>query len=167
MKNLFGTANKGLGKLKGFIFGGNPSEESQQPQSSQENKQKENSPASNTNLAGKPSQNQNPPPGKSPQKDEPKSNTVIKPSKGQFDFSDEDDDEEAKPKKNQNESEATDINFEYTEPEEDYWKIAHRLYLKNSMVDIEPLPYVPFIKIKKNDNILSLIGFGNKNLLEK
>jgi len=162
MKNLFGTANKGLGKLKGFIFGGNPSEESQQPQSSQENKQKENSPASNTNLAGKPSQNQNPPPGKSPQKDEPKSNTVIKPSKGQFDFSDEDDDEEAKPKKNQNESEATDINFEYTEPEEDYWKIAHRLYLKNSMVDIEPLPYVPFIKIKKNDNILSLIGFGNK-----
>jgi hypothetical protein len=162
MKNLFGTANKGLGKLKGFIFGGNPSEESQQAQSSQENKQKENPPVSNTNIAGKPSQNQNPPTGKSPQKDEQKSNTVIKPSKGQFDFSDEDDDEESKPKKNQNESETTDVNFEYSEPEEDYWKIAHRLYLKNSMVDIEPLPSVPFIKIKKNDNILSLIGFGNK-----
>ena len=162
MKNLFGTANKGLGKLKGFIFGGNPSEESQQGESSQENNQKENTAASNTNLTGKPNQNQVPPPGKSPQKDEPKNNTVIKPSKGQFDFSDEDDDEETKPKKNQNESESTDVNYEYSEPEEDYWKIAHRLYLKNSMVDIEPLPYVPFIKIKKNDNILSLIGFGNK-----
>ena len=162
MKNLFGTANKGLGKLKGFIFGGNPSEESQQAESSQENNQKENPATSNTNLTGKPSQNQVPTPGKSPQKDEPKNNTVIKPSKGQFDFSDEDDDEETKPKKNQNESESTDVNYEYSEPEEDYWKIAHRLYLKNSMVDIEPLPYVPFIKIKKNDNILSLIGFGNK-----
>ena len=162
MKNLFGTANKGLGKLKGFIFGGNPSEESQQAESSQENNQKENPATSNTNLTGKPNQNQVPPPGKSPQKDEPKNNTVIKPSKGQFDFSDEDDDEETKPKKNQNESESTDVNYEYSEPEEDYWKIAHRLYLKNSMVDIEPLPYVPFIKIKKNDNILSLIGFGNK-----
>ena len=30
------------------------------------------------------------------------------------------------------------------------------------MVDIEPLPYVPFIKIKKNDNLLSLMGFGIK-----
>jgi len=30
------------------------------------------------------------------------------------------------------------------------------------MVDIEPLPYVPFIKIKKNDNLQSLMGFGNK-----
>ena len=162
MKNLFGTANKGLGKLKGFIFGGNPSEESQQAESSQENNQKENPATSNTNLTGKPNQNQTPPPGKSPQKDEPKNNTIIKPSKGQFDFSDEDDDEETKPKKNQNESESTEVNYEYSEPEEDYWKIAHRLYLKNSMVDIEPLPYVPFIKIKKNDNILSLIGFGNK-----
>ena len=30
------------------------------------------------------------------------------------------------------------------------------------MVDIEPLPYMPFIKIKKNDNLLSLMGFDNK-----
>ena len=29
-------------------------------------------------------------------------------------------------------------------------------------MNIEPLPYVPFIKIKKNENILSLIGIGKK-----
>ena len=28
MKNLFGQANKGLGKLKGFIFGSSSTEES-------------------------------------------------------------------------------------------------------------------------------------------
>ena len=72
MKNLFGTANKGLGKLKGFIFGANPSEESQQAQSTQENKPKENPPTSNTNLVGKPSQNQNPPLGNLPRRMNPK-----------------------------------------------------------------------------------------------
>ena len=45
---------------------------------------------------------------------------------------------------------------------QNYWKIAHKLYLKNSMVDIEPLLYVPFIKIK-NDNLLSLMGFVIKS----
>ena len=161
MKNLFGTANKGIGKLKGYFFGSSSNEESHQEETNQENQQKDNS-ASTTNPSTKTSQNQKVPPAGKPKEEEPKSNTIIKTSKGQFDFSEEDDDEEAKPKKNQNESETGEVNYEYSEPEEDYWKIAHRLYLKNSMVDIEPLPYVPFIKIKKNDNLLSLMGFGNK-----
>ena len=151
MKNLFGQANKGLGKLKGFIFGSSSTEETSSA-SSEEPNQKVN-----------PNPSQKPEPNKSPAKDDSKSNTIIKSSKGQFDFSEEDDEEDSKTKKNQSESESKDKNFEYSEPEEDYWRIAHRLYLKNSMVDIEPLPYVPFIKVKKNDNILSLIGFGKKN----
>ena len=150
-------------KRKGFIVGNisSSSEDSQQTQSSEENNLKDNA-SKNTKNTTNTQPQKNPIPNKPPQKEESKSNTIIKSSKGQFDFSEEDDDEEAKPKKNQNESDNTDINFEYSEPEEDYWKIAHRLYLKNSMVDIEPLPYVPFIKIKKNDNLLSLMGFGNK-----
>ena len=161
MKSLFGTANKSLGKLKGFIFGNTSSEETSESQSSQEKKTKENL-SSKNNLNTKTSQNQKlEPSGKSSQEDDSKNN-IIKPSKGQFDFSEEDDDEESKPKVDQSESDTYDVNYVYSEPEEDYWKIAHRLYLKNSMVDIEPLPYVPFIKIKKNDNLLSLMGFGNK-----
>ena len=157
MKSLFGQANKGLGKLKGFIFGSSSSEENTQ------------SPQSETNQKINPNQPQKiESDAKSPKKDDSKSsNTIIKSSKGQFDFSEEDDDEDTKPKKNQSESESQNKNFEYSEPEEDYWKIAHRLYLKNSMVDIEPLPYVPFIKVKKNDNILSLIGFGKKNQIKE
>jgi hypothetical protein len=157
MKSLFGQANKGLGKLKGFIFGSSSSEEtSQAPQSETNQKINPNQPQKIESDA------------KSPKKDDSKSsNTIIKSSKGQFDFSEEDDDEDTKPKKNQSESESQNKNFEYSEPEEDYWKIAHRLYLKNSMVDIEPLPYVPFIKVKKNDNILSLIGFGKKNQIKE
>ena len=163
-KNFLGTANKGLGKLKelkGFIMKNlSPQEESQPTETSQGNKPENSSTSQNT----KPPQNQTaPPPEKSPQKDEPKEpNTIIKSSKGQFDFSVEDDDEEIKPKKNTNEPDITEENYEYSEPQEDNLKIGHRLYLKNSMMDIEPLPYVPFIKIKKNENILSLIGIGKK-----
>jgi len=156
MKNLFGQANKGIGKLKGFIFGSSAEETTSS--SNQEDSNRKPSPIPNQ------SQNIN---SKSPNKDDSKNNTIIKSSKGQFDFSEEDDEEDSKPKKNQPESESNSKNFEYSEPEEDYWKIAHRLYLKNSMVDIEPLPYVPFIKVKKNDNILSLIGFGKKNQIKE
>ena len=156
MKNLFGQANKGIGKLKGFIFGSSAEETSSS--SSQEDSNRKPSPV--------PNQSQNID-SKSPNKEDSKNNTIIKSSKGQFDFSEEDDEEDSKPKKNQPESESNSKNFEYSEPEEDYWKIAHRLYLKNSMVDIEPLPYVPFIKVKKNDNILSLIGFGKKKQIKE
>ena len=156
MKNLFGQANKGIGKLKGFLFGSSQSEETSSSSSQDEPNNK-----SNPNLIQQKNID-----SKSPKKDDSKNNTIIKSSKGQFDFSEEDDEEDSKTKKSQQESE--DIkNFEYTEPEEDYWKIAHRLYLKNSMVDIEPLPYVPFIKVKKNDNLLSLIGFGKKNQIKE
>ena len=156
MKNLFGQANKGFGKLKGFIFGSSSTEESSSSSQEEHNPQVNPVPNQKTETESK-----------SPKKDDSKNNTIIKSSKGQFDFSEEDDEEDSKPKKSQAESESTSKNFEYSEPEEDYWKIAHRLYLKNSMVDIEPLPYVPFIKVKKNDNILSLIGFGKKNQIKE
>ena len=89
MKSLFGQANKGLGKLKGFIFGSSSSEEtSQAPQSETNQKINPNQPQKIESDA------------KSPKKDDSKSsNTIIKSSKGQFDFSEEDDDEDTKPKK--------------------------------------------------------------------
>ena len=167
MKSLFGTANKSIGKLKGFIFGKTSSEGTQESQPSQEQKPNEML-SSDNNLTPKSSENQKlETSSKSPQKDDTKNNTIIKSSKGQFDFSEEDDEEESKTKKNQGESDKYGDNYEYSEPEEDSWKIAHRLYLKNSMVDIESLPYVPFIKVKKNDNILSLMGFGNKKAVRE
>ena len=158
MKSLFGQANKGLGKLKGFIFG---SQEETSPPTQEQQSEKQTQEQVQKIPQKKESQIQ------SSKKDDSKNNTIIKSSKGQFDFSEEDDEEDTKQKKSQTESDSHNINFEYSEPEEDYWKIAHRLYLKNSMVDIEPLPYVPFIKVKKNDNILSLIGFGKKNQIKE
>ena len=88
MKNLFGQANKGFGKLKGFIFGSQSTEESSSA-TSEESNQKINptqDQKSETNA-------------KSPAKDDSKNNTIIKSSKGQFDFSEEDDEEDSKPKK--------------------------------------------------------------------
>ena len=154
MKDVLGSATKGFGMLKGYIFGKSSSSKDTQNTSStskdtteNNNTQKENS--KNTNDT---------------QKEKNEKNIINK--KGQFDFSEEDDEDDKQATvstsfKNQDDS-TTDINYEYSEPEENYWKIAHRVYLKNSMVDIEPLPYVPFIKVKKNDNLLSFIGFGNK-----
>ena len=53
LNNLFGTANKGIGKLKGFIFGNisSSSEDSQQTQSSEENNTKENTSQNSKNNA--------------------------------------------------------------------------------------------------------------------
>ena len=56
---------------------------------------------------------------------------------------------------------STTYTFTFNEPEEHPWLIAHRIFPKKSIVDIENMPYVPFIKIKKKENVLSFIGFGS------
>ena len=108
MKSLLGQANKGIGKLKGFIWGSfSSSEESQSTSTSQENQIREN-PSSASNSS-KPNLGQKIPTSeKSQKKEETKSSAIIKSSKGQFDFSEEDDEEDSKPKKSQNEPEITD-----------------------------------------------------------
>ena len=88
MKNLFGQANKGIGKLKGFIFGSQSTEEASSASSEDANKK------INQNQSQKPESN-----AKSPSKEDSKNNTIIKSSKGQFDFSEDDDEEDSKPKK--------------------------------------------------------------------
>lgn len=49
---------------------------------------------------------------------------------------------------------------EYTEIEEDIWEISHRVLCKKSMIDIEHLPYVNYIKRKKIENVLSFMGLS-------
>lgn len=60
-----------------------------------------------------------------------------------------------------NNNTSTTYTFTFNEPEEHPWLIAHRIFPKKSIVDIENMPYVPFIKIKKKENVLSFIGFGS------
>lgn len=62
---------------------------------------------------------------------------------------------------NNNNKTSTTYTFTFNEPDEHPWLIAHRIFPKKSIVDIENMPYVPFIKIKKKENVLSFIGFGS------
>ena len=50
MKNLFGQANKGIGKLKGFLFGSSQSEETSSSSSQNEPNNKSNSNLSNRKI---------------------------------------------------------------------------------------------------------------------
>ena len=99
-KNFLGTANKGIGKLKGFIMKNLPSlDQSESTQSSQETNS-ENSSSSPQNQSTPQKNQPSPSPEKNPKKEEQKeTSTIIKSSKDQFDFSVEDDDEEIKQKK--------------------------------------------------------------------
>ena len=55
----------------------------------------------------------------------------------------------------------TQVLSEYKESIEEEWLIAHRIYNKKMLVDIEQMPYVPFIKKKKIENVITMLGFGN------
>ena len=72
----------------------------------------------------------------------------IKTEEGKVNFVFDEDDEE--------DSDSNDIDnilsFEYTEDEENYFDISHVIYQKNTVVDIESLPAIPFTKIKKVSN---------------
>ena len=92
----------------------------------------------------------------------------VKSSENKFDFSmEEDEDEDEREENNggsggetsaENSSGSREVTFDYKEPEEVEFNIAHQLYIKNSMLDIEGMPYISFIKIKKNDGILSFFN---------
>ena len=93
-------------------------------------------------------------------KEKPKDNMSIKTEEGKVNFVFDEDDEE--------DSDSNDIDnilsFEYTEDEENYFDISHVIYQKNTVVDIESLPAIPFTKIKKVSNFFSIFGKNNENI---
>ena len=84
----------------------------------------------------------------------------IKTEEGKVNFVFDEDDEE--------DSDSNDIDnilsFEYTEDEENYFDISHVIYQKNTVVDIESLPAIPFTKIKKVSNFFLIFGKNNENI---
>ena len=81
-----------------------------------------------------------------------------------FDLDDDEDDEQTSTSNNNSrlyQNFLKDINSdenEYSEEEEESIWNAHRVFTKKSFLDIEGMPYVPFIKVKKNENFLSYFG---------
>ena len=105
-----------------------------------------------------------------------KKKTVIKGEKNDFDFSEEYEDD---PKQNStSQSSSNSENKEIKDNEIihnpiqdindiDFWRMAHCVYVKNSLININMLNYVPFIKIKKrSEGLLSYIGFGTEGIHE-
>ena len=106
-----------------------------------------------------------------------KKKTIIKGEKNDFDFSEEYEDE---PKQNstpqsssstENTKEIKDsdiINNPIQNIDDiDFWRMAHCVYVKNSLININTFNYVPFIKIKKKtEGLLSYIGFGTEAIKE-
>ena len=111
--------------------------------------------------------------------DNNKKKTIVKGEKNNFDFSEEYEDE---PKQNStSESSSSNENKEIKEINEneiihnpiqnidniDFWRMAHCVYVKNSLININMLNYVPFIKLKKkSEGLLSYIGFGTEGIHE-
>jgi len=109
-----------------------------------------------------------------------KKRTIIKGEKNKFDFSEEYEEEEPKPSLSisKNSSPAENENKIILKDEiellpsqkidnNDYWRMAHCVYIKNSLININTLNYVPFIKEKKKKGgIFSYIGIGGDTSLE-
>ena len=146
-----------FGAIKGYFFGDSSTQQS--------NSLKENKPLksdiSNSNLDSK---------------KEEKKRTIIKGEKNKFDFSEEYDEDEPKSTSSENENEKKIKNEFFNEIElnpaqkldsMDYWRMAHCVYVKNSLININTLNYVPFIKLKnKKEGLLSYIGFGSDTSFE-
>lgn len=106
-----------------------------------------------------------------------KKKTIIKGEKNEFDFSEEYEDE---PKQNMNtqsssssesSKEIKDDNFIHNPIQNmediDFWRMAHCVYVKNSLININMFNFVPFIKLKKkSEGFLSYIGFGTEDIKE-
>ena len=106
-----------------------------------------------------------------------KKKTIIKGEKNEFDFSEEYEDE---PKQNINtqSSSSTESSKEIKEDniihnpiqnieDIDFWRMAHCVYVKNSLININMFNFVPFIKLKKkSEGLLSYIGFGTEDIKE-
>ena len=110
-----------------------------------------------------------------------KKRTIIKGEKNKFDFSEEYEEEEPKPTSENSSPSASNENenkiilkdeIELLPSQKidnnDYWRMAHCVYIKNSLININTLNYVPFIKEKKKKGgILSYIGLGNDKPFEE
>jgi len=103
-----------------------------------------------------------------------KKKTIIKGEKNEFDFSEEYEDE---PKQNTNPSSSNNEKVEEIKKNDlisnpiqnmadiDFWRMAHCVYVKNSLININMFNYVPFIKLKKmSEGLLSYIGFGREGI---
>lgn len=150
MKNVFG---KGFGKLKGLL-----NKQKQQENTSNTN-ENSHTISSNTNPSSESSENSNSSyPSSEPtninnnQKMNPNNSASIP----KFFMEGE---EIVEPEEDLDPSFFT---YVHTEPEEDYWRLAHRVLLKNSKVDISQIIHIPFIKLKVNENLFTKIGFQKK-----
>ena len=104
--------------------------------------------------------------------------TIIKgEKKNNFDFSEEYEDDPKLPSTSENSQNSqnsliNDENIIFNNPVQkindiDFWRMAHCIYVKNSLININSLNYVPFIKIKKiNEGLFSYIGLGQENIKE-
>ena len=142
-----------FGAIKGYFFGGSQNNESSN--SSKEIKPLK-SDISNNNLDSN--------------KNEIKKKTIIKGEKNKFDFSEEYDEDEPKQSpstssnSSSNKNNLVDFSLIQKTNEMDYWRMAHSVFVKNSLIDINTLNYVPFIKLKKKqEGLLSYIGFGGSD----
>ena len=103
-----------------------------------------------------------------------KKKTIIKGEKNEFDFSEEYEDE---PKQNTIPSSSNNEKVEEIKKSDlisnpiqnmadiDFWRMAHCVYVKNSLININMFNYVPFIKLKKmSEGLLSYIGFGREGI---
>ena len=109
-----------------------------------------------------------------------KKKTIIRGEKNEFDFSEEYEDE---PKQNTTPN-STSYSSNKEKIEEiknsdlisnpiqnmediDFWRMAHCVYVKNSLININMFNFVPFIKLKKkSEGLLSYIGFGTEDIKE-
>jgi len=106
-----------------------------------------------------------------------KKKTIIKGEKNEFDFSEEYEDD---PKQNvnaqsslsnENNKEINDNDIIHNPIQNiediDFWRMAHCVYVKNSLININMFNFVPFIKLKKkSEGLLSYIGFGTEGIQE-
>ena len=150
-----------FGAIKGYFFGGSPE---QQSQNTSKEKKPLKSDISNSSADSL--------------KNSEKKRTIIKGENNKFDFSEEYDEDEPKPSSSTSENSSSnekdnqlDNEIELNPAQKidhmDYWRMAHCVYVKNSLININTLTYVPFIKKKKKkEGILSYIGFGTESLDE-
>ena len=143
-----------FGAIKGYFFGGSQNESSN---SSKESKPLK-SDISNNNLDSN--------------KNELKKRTIIKGEKNKFDFSEEYDEDEPKQSTStstssnspSNKNNLVDFSLIQKINDIDYWRMAHSVFVKNSLIDINTVNYVPFIKLKKKqEGLLSYIGLGGSD----
>ena len=140
-----------FGAIKGYFFGG------QVDQSSNSKEVKPlKSDISNSNL--------------DKTKIELKKRTIIEGEKNKFDFTEEYNEDEPKQSSSTSENSSStennliEFNLIQNKDDIDYWRMAHCVYVKDSLIDINNLNIVPFIKKKKKqEGLLSYIGFGSSD----